>query len=275
MPPRSGSARCGCRGTVIDGRQATNRALISSRIGEKPKVLKRYFWGSTSETTAGRVTTDGQPPMRSAGFMPKSRLVKVAKSKSVEALFLGIDVRDDCWPGDDGWPAADAIRRPHAEIASGKSRQVSMHYLRGTAAKPESDLVKVAKCQSTTIGDRWSLPGRRDRQPAEATCHPRSASIGDPRSGGSQQAQPGRSSARPAADHIAPDDFDASAAALLSLIEVRADPARSCKPSASVIGASAEIGVGAMPVAWKPSSGGGRRRTEPRSQVASGKSQKC
>ena len=108
-----GRRDAGCLEAVIGRRQATNRAPISSRIGKKPKVLKRYFWGSTSETTAGRVTTDGQPPMRSAGLMPKSRLEKVAK------------------------------------------------------------------CLSTTIGDRWSLPGCRGRQPAEATCHARSASIGD------------------------------------------------------------------------------------------------
>ena len=49
---------------------------------------------------------------------------------------------------------------------------------------------------------------------ADATYHARSASIDDPRSGGSQQARPGCSSTRPAADHIAPDDFDASAADL-------------------------------------------------------------
>ena len=52
--------------------------------------------------------------------------------------------------------------------------------------------------------------------------------------------------------------FDASATALLFLIEARVDPARSCKPSASAIGRSAEIDIGAMLLPGLPSSRGGR-----------------
>ena len=106
------------RGAVIGRRQATDRASISSRIGEKPKMLKRYFWGSTSETSAGRVTADGQPPMRSA----------------------------------------DAIRRLHAEITSGKSRQVSKHYLRGRALSGLPRRSGSARCR---------LPGSRHREAAD------------------------------------------------------------------------------------------------------------
>ena len=121
---------------------------------------------------------------------------------------------------------------PRSRIASGKSksaisgdrrqsRQLAARRRRSAAdvwsagLMPKSNLKK--KFLSAPLYDRrsGSLPARRHGEPADASCHARSASIGDRRSSGGEQAWPGCSNAQPAADHISPRGFDASATASL------------------------------------------------------------
>ena len=110
-----------------------------------------------------------------------------------KALSSEIGVNTDSWP-----PAGDG--RPP---------------MRPAGLMPESNLEKAL---SAPHYDRrsGSLPPRRHGEPADASCHARSASIGDRRSSGGEQAWPGCSSTQPAADHISPQGFDASATALVS-----------------------------------------------------------
>ena len=92
--------------------------------------------------------------MRSAGFMPKSHLVKVAKCQGTTYADLSKD---------------DVSSRAAVGIAGdtrGRGRTTRARPTHLFSARCPADLRKVAKCQSTTIGDRWSLPRRRVWQPA-------------------------------------------------------------------------------------------------------------
>ena len=75
------------RAAVIERRRATSCLPISHRIGEKPKVLKRFLSEIGVKSDSWPPAGVGRPPMRSAGLMPESNLEKSLSAKALPSEF--------------------------------------------------------------------------------------------------------------------------------------------------------------------------------------------